>query len=144
MVRAAPAVLLGGETEIGESEVLILKPKEWIGQDFPLHDAISPSINLTKCDCIVLLYHHDCPKCIEALARYKQLVKSAAEHGDDLEVVIVEVPPFGELEYETEFLRPARLSADKEWFVQAPVELQLRDGKVMLASLELPSIVAVP
>jgi hypothetical protein len=34
----------------------------------------------------------------------------------------------------------ARLSDDREWFVQAPVEIRLRDGEVVDASRELPAV----
>jgi hypothetical protein len=38
-------------------------------------------------------------------------------------------------------LKRARLSESREWFVQAPVEIELNNGVVTSASLELPNIV---
>ncbi|MBX3435791.1 MAG: hypothetical protein KF847_20935 [Pirellulales bacterium] len=52
----------------------------------------------------------------------------------------MEVPPFGDQSPPVGFTQLAKLSPKHEWFVQAPVEITIRDGIVAAASVELPSI----
>ncbi len=59
-------------------------------------------------------------------------------------VALIEVPPFGkEGAGAGSACVAGRLATDREWFVQTPVEIRLRDGVVESASTELPGIRSV-
>ena len=56
-------------------------------------------------------------------------------------MLLVEVPPHGtESRWASEPASRARLTNARDWFVQAPVEVRVRSGRVTAASLDLPSI----
>jgi hypothetical protein len=145
-------IMLGGLSFLLEDDLwtirdrnaVILNPNEWIGHDFPLRNVISPQTDLSKNEWIVLMYHHDCVECKQALPQYGRLAEEFAEQCAMSRVLLIEVPPLGEESGRAGEALYAQLSTDKDWFVQAPVEIQLRDGKVTLASYELPSISSVP
>lgn len=117
---------------------VILEPETWINKLFPLVNEIEPSVDLTNGDWVVLLYHHDCQKCQESLPRYEGLGDSSIP---PKHVLLVEVPPTGNSTFQnTEYVKHVSLKKEVDWFVQAPVEIQLSNGIVKLVSLELPSI----
>jgi hypothetical protein len=81
----------------------------------------------------VVLYHHDCPKCLEAIPRYEDQVQQAANDPAAPRVALIEVPPFGTEALPTSPDTPCvlgRLSDEKEWFVETPAVLLLHDGAV--------------
>jgi hypothetical protein len=140
MARTAPASLSDGVSTLENRRLVILEAVKWIGREFPLRDALTPPVDLSAGNWTVLIYHHDCPKCQEVLPQYQRLVKEYGTSDESGHVLCLEVPPFGErVEYDGP-ARYARLSDDREWFVETPVEIQLTNGKVTLASTELPSV----
>lgn len=144
-IGSHPTALQAGQSLPVEGGLVVLEPAQWINQEFPLGSAILPRIECETREWIVLLYHHDCPKCQKALRQYERLARHLALHGESTQVALVELPPFGIVEFGgAGHAHRARLSSTREWFVQAPVEIQLREGKVTLASLDLPSISEVP
>ncbi|MEX2167715.1 MAG: MauE/DoxX family redox-associated membrane protein [Pirellulales bacterium] len=144
MVGSAPTDLRADDSLPSNAKLVVLKPTEWINQKFPLNDEMSPKIDVSDGESVVLLYHHDCSKCRDALPRYEQLAGEMAKRGDTAQVLLLEVPPYGMALDHIGLATRARLSADRQWFVQAPVEIQLWDGMVRLASLNLPSVSEVP
>lgn len=118
--------------------ITLLEPEEWTGQPFPLGKFIEPSPQLSVGEWDVLLYHHDCPKCQAARPKYEALALRHAKSGGP-SVLLVEVPPYGP-EQGARRDNYAKLTDNHKWFVQAPVEITLRDGVVTDASLDLPSI----
>lgn len=115
--------------------LIILEPETWQGQKFPLANYLD--INVSQGNWVLLMHHHDCPKCQVAIPRYEKL---AMLEPSKL-VALIELPP-----YNTSHVMPSghcylgRLSDDHEWFVETPVEIQLVDGFVKRASTELASI----
>jgi hypothetical protein len=113
---------------------------------------VDHSADLRQGDWIVLLYHHDCPKCQEALPQYEQLAEELQSIGSSERVILVEVPPYAphtplpvphrDRERSVTACNYARLSDEREWFVQAPAEIRLVDGKVVASSIELPALAA--
>jgi hypothetical protein len=65
----APMPLLDDES------LVILEPSEWIGKPFPLVPHLDPKVDPSAGRWIVVLYHHDCPKCQEALPQYERLAR---------------------------------------------------------------------
>ena len=135
-----PQSFQAGVTVVANGKVVILEPAEWIGRELPIRHEIAPSDDILLRDAIVLLYHHDCPKCQLALPQFEQLANELMKKGSHRDVVLVEVPPFGGGKNSATAARYARLSPEREWLVHTPMEIQLAKGKVMLVSNELPSV----
>ena len=132
----------GIDGAIGQGELVILESDEWIGKPFPLIEHIAPQIDLTEGKWTVLLYHYDCPQCREAAPLYEQMAFSS---GASRRVMLLEMPPFaGETSHSSGPVVHARLSEQREWFAQTPLEIQLDHGVVVSASLDLPSVSLKP
>lgn len=131
LVALSPSVLAshsrttaGLLTEVGN--LTILEPEEWIGQAFPIAPYID--VDLSHGRWTVLLHRHDCPQCQQELPKYEQLAYEE-------QVALVEVPPFGELVHNSSGAAVSgRLTGEREWFVQTPVEIILENGIVIAAS----------
>jgi thiol-disulfide isomerase/thioredoxin len=135
-----PERLTASTPLLADERLVLLDPSEWNGKPFPLSPYLDPKVGILAGRWIVVLYHHDCPKCQEALPEYARLASETGLSGPD-GILAVEVPPFGaRLSISNTGLSHARLSEAREWFVEAPVEIVLEDGVVIGASLELPSI----
>ncbi|MFO7907698.1 MAG: MauE/DoxX family redox-associated membrane protein [Planctomycetota bacterium] len=146
MATSQPAVLAESGIIIGDNSVVILEPERWIGKRFPLlpfiEDApgqVQPGERplqeqLSEGIWVVLLYHHDCPECREAIAGYEQLAASSAADANALRLALIEVPPYDE----TDSLRRlsnvpcalGRLSDKREWFVETLVEMTAESARV--------------
>ena len=124
MLWHQPAIL-GGNTLIdGSTDLVILEPEAWIGQEFPLTKYLTPPVSIENG--VVLIYHHDCPDCQRALPRYVDLANSVPM---ERQVVLVEVPPLGEPGAYGDATHTT-LKSNKEWFVEAPVEVRIQGGQV--------------
>jgi hypothetical protein len=127
---------IGDDGFLGDGQIVVLEPKEWIGKPFPLTPHIDLGEQLKSGVWKVLLYHHDCPKCQEAIAKWE----NAASTDDTIStsrIALIEMPPYGPQPHVTsspDRLFYGRLSEEREWFVTAPVELDLRDGTVTSVS----------
>ncbi|MAT72896.1 MAG: hypothetical protein CMJ58_25730 [Planctomycetaceae bacterium] len=115
--------------------LVILEPETWVGEAFPLDGNLVPPVDMSAGDWTVLFFHHDCPDCQAAIPEYDALASNSGGS-----VLLVEVPPCGSSPPAVRSATVARLADDKEWFVQAPVEVTIARGKVTGASLELPAI----
>lgn len=103
--------------------LVILEPEHWVGKPLPIADAID--LDLTHGNWTVLLHRHDCLNCQEALPRYEELAIQKP-------VALVELPPYEDQHASTTSQAyRTRLRNDRNWFVQTPVEIQLRDGIVL-------------
>jgi len=116
---------------IGDGKIVVLEPEKWIGKRFPLFDYIDIGEKLKGGKWLVLLYHHDCPKCQETLQELNEIVRQMKA----LQVALVEMPPHGN---STMTLAPdgitvihGRLSDVREWFAETPVFLTLYDGQTI-------------
>ena len=100
------------------------------------HSFIDVGEELTSGTCVVLFYHHSCPKCQEALPLYDQLAAAQGPNGP--RIALIEVPPYGNSHRKSAGkLLHGRLSEEKTWFVKAPIEILLEDSKVTQVSSEL-------
>jgi hypothetical protein len=144
IARYAPEPLSAGVSATDDGRVIILEPAAWIGNEFPIRDDLSPGVDLSVGQWTVLIYHHDCEECQQALPQYERLAAQIAGDRSDLHVLCLEAPPFGEPLDATSAAKHARLADDREWFVEAPVEIQVSDGIVTLASTDLPSLIQFP
>jgi hypothetical protein len=121
--------------------LVIVDPGKWGDGSFPLTDYLEPAYDLTEGDWTVLLFHHDCPDCQAALPRYESLAAELRLAGSAERVLLIEVPPCGEPLKEPRSAHYARLVERRQWFVQAPVEVLVRGGKVVSVSRELTATI---
>lgn len=132
MIGAPAALAMGGYRPtlfsdngdlVGNGKTVLLKPETWIGKRFPLFDYIDIGEKLKDGDWLMLLYHHDCPKCQEAIAELTRNKQSVP-------LVCVEVPPYGSNGKSAVGYTAARLRADRDWFVATPATLRITGGRV--------------
>jgi len=109
----------------------VLEPETWAGKELPILECIDIAERLKTGNWLILLYHHDCPDCSEAIRKYEQMARDLAGNGDFLRIALIEMPPYGPP------LAPAdsactigRLANAKEWFVTTPAVALLTDGTV--------------
>lgn len=123
---------------LGDSEFVVLEPEEWIGKPFPLLDYIDIGSEISCESCVLLLYHYDCSNCQEAIEKYEALSLELAVKGERSRVALIEMPPYdpagdSSTRRNTPCMR-GRLDAVKEWFVETPLVLHLREGMVASVS----------
>jgi len=132
MVGYQPAALANDGQLIGEGEFVLLEPETWVGKPFPLLDYIDIGDQLAEGDWIVLLYHHDCPSCREAIAAYERAACEFDGVGAT-RVALIEVPPYGPLAHRLgskTSIRAGRLSDAKEWAISTPTAIILSESNV--------------
>lgn len=128
-------ILNGKGLPTSSGELVVLEPEKWVGDKLPIAGFID--IDVSKGNWIVVLHRHDCSECQEAVPKYEQLAATL----DDIKLAFVEVPPFGDRNsLDDPHWHHGHLKADVEWFVQTPVEIQVRDGVVKNASIQLPTL----
>lgn len=132
-----PQPLVGRERISQTRTKLYVRPARWSGQVFPLLDYMDIGDRLAKGRWRVLLYHHDCSRCREAIQSWIR-----GDVGEDFYGrALVEVPPFGSLDAaavaEARGWVHGRLSDDHTWFVPTPVFVQIQDGIVKQVRREL-------
>ena len=132
--RGGPRTMIDAESIADQSSV-ILMPESWIGRRFPLTADIDIGEHLSRGSWTLVFYHHDCPKCREALPRYERLAEKWRHAGLDSEFALIQVPPYvAEVPVTDRSWWHGTLSDRKEWFVTTPAEVKLVDGWVVAAS----------
>ncbi len=127
------------DAEVGEAYgngvVVVADPRNWVGKPFALLDYIDIGDQLIRNEWIVLLYHHDCPRCQEAIAEYVERSAGVLAERDCQRLALVEVPPYAPSSRRSTFLSASwvvgRVSDSQQWFVQTPLTVRLREGKVV-------------
>ena len=115
-----------------DGRLVVLLPAAWEGQRFPLIEHIDIGERLAEGNWVVVLYRHDCPHCQESLPKYEATAEEFAASPDGARVALVESPPYGDpSEWSCSHCLHGRLSAAKDWFFSAPLELLLRNGAVV-------------
>lgn len=122
----APAYL---NAEIGQvtadGSTIVMMPETWIDRPLPIADYISGDRGYMTGRWQLVLYHEDCAQCQRLLA---DLTSTPQQRF----VVMVEVPPNRAAPRQcSQTLQWRKLSDEKDWFVSAPVILNLVDGVVV-------------
>ena len=130
---------------VGHGRIVVLEPEKWGGKRFPLLPYIknvpggpqsetgSLRERLTEGYWLVVLYHHDCPHCREAMPTFHELARRSATDPESPQLAMIEVPPYGD---DTASLtsdiqcRLGRLSDKTEWFIETPAAILLQEGRV--------------
>ncbi len=133
---------VGTLTDLGEllpdGKTILLKPESWVGKRFPLLEHIDIGDQLVEGEWLVLLYHHDCPKCREAIPRYEALGRDSDPSRSKMKVALDEAPPHavsgtGPADHIGTCFR-GRLRSVRNWFVETPVAVRVGDGVVLEVS----------
>jgi hypothetical protein len=117
---------------VGDGRAVLLEPENWTGKRFPLLDYIDVGDQLREGAWLVLLYHHDCPKCRDAIGDLGWITC----HMCKARIALIEMPPCAQADHllaETKPFVCGRLRSDREWFAHAPVFVGLHSGIVMSA-----------
>jgi hypothetical protein len=117
---------------IRDKQYFVFEPETWIGKRLPFLSAISIGPQLERGRWGIVLYHSDCMKCREILSDPVRLRADFKHESTRTRIALIEVPPFENgfpIQSSGFFL--GRLSADREWFVTTPVEIQLENGAIV-------------
>lgn len=129
ILAVTTSVLYFNEPKSVTSTYELLKPETWVGKRLPILDHIDIADQLRTGNWLVLLYHHDCPDCIETISKFEQIAAEIEGNEDFLQIAFIEVPPYGGA-IETNCVY-GKLSDIKEWFVTTPATVLLTHGKVL-------------
>jgi hypothetical protein len=128
-IRAAPTLVLPteGVSIDSLSGTIVLSPESWHGKGFPLFDLANLPSSVKTGRWYVFLYQQDCPHCQQLLDAIRRTSKPLSN------VALVAVPPYGEdgphLNLPGEVVH-RHLPISRDWFVQAPLAVELLDGRV--------------
>ncbi|MDR2171950.1 MAG: hypothetical protein LBP59_17535 [Planctomycetaceae bacterium] len=141
LIVSTKFVALAGDSKLSESEKSVtLEPGNWLGKKFPLLEYIEVNNNfdlnnLQSGEWTILLYHNDCLKCQEIFAKLKN--QNTNENLEKL--VVIEIPDKSEhqkLSTKLNRVKWRSLKSDRNWFVQTPVWIRLKDGNVVNVSTQ--------
>lgn len=128
VTAAAARIAVDGTLPLYDG-MTVLEPEKWIGKSFPIFKHVDISPQLAAGNWIVLIYHHNCPVCREAIPEYEQLAKVGRRS-----VALIEMPPFaskGNDPVSSVTCLRGKLSEDREWFAQTPLAVALANGIVV-------------
>ena len=116
----------------GSGSRVILEPRLWVGNRLPLLKYIDIGDQLAKGEWIVVFYRHNCPRCRAAMPRYTHDAEEMTKNKSRARFALVEMSPLGDIGMPTTPCVHGTLSDVKEWILDAPVELQMKDGRVLM------------
>jgi hypothetical protein len=130
---SAPLLALN-KPAVVTSSYEVLEPETWVGRKLPILEHIDIAEKLSRDKWLILLYQHDCPDCIKAIAKYEQMARDLAGNEDFLQIALIELPPYGRAPISPQTpCALGRLPETKEWFVTTPAVALLTDGSVISA-----------
>jgi hypothetical protein len=146
MASYSPARLSPDGEIRGDARFVVLEPERWVGKNFPLLKQIDVGLRLAQGQWTVVLFHHDCPACRQALPQYEQAGGESSRQSGVTQVALIELPPYEQTapaatpgnhvagkETRKSSCLHGRLSAARDWFVGTPTVISLLDGKVLSA-----------
>lgn len=124
-------VLILNEPTMVTAEYEVLEPATWIGKELPILEHIDIGEQLKTGNWLVVLYHHDCPSCADAIPKIENMARDLEGNEDFLQFAFVEMPPHGltgnNLVGRDSSCVHGKIDAVKEWLVATPVFLILSD-----------------
>jgi thiol-disulfide isomerase/thioredoxin len=136
LLPAIEYVLITNKPPMKAEKYEVIDIKQWQNrQRWSLLDYIDMKEQLQNGEWVVLMYHNDCPDCREAIPVYEKMYKDLT--GNNINMAFIEMPPYEDgkqqLVKPDSIVTRGRLSEAKKWYVQTPVVVVLRDGKVLKA-----------
>lgn len=118
------------------SKYEVIQIKDWANQsEWPLMQYIDIKDQIQRGEWVVIMYHYDCPNCAKAVPEYEGYDKSLKGNEGMPKFAFIEIPPYGN--ENQQLLKPdapvirGKLGDVKKWFVETPVVVVLKDGKVL-------------
>jgi hypothetical protein len=125
---------IGTNNEIDVNQaVVLLEPEKWVGRRCPILKYIDIGNELSHGSWLVVLYHHDCPRCREVVPEYEAKARAVAADPTAPKTAFLAVPPHGDPLWQFDpgsCCQQGRLNDSKNWFVTTPAVLRLKDGVV--------------
>jgi hypothetical protein len=132
------ATLADSGAVFGDNQFVVLEPEKWIGKRFPLLRYIDIGNRLGHGKWIVVLYHHECPRCHEAIAEYEELSQETAWDSGLPRVALVDTGPYpsrGEgFASQGSVCAMGRMDDRRKWFASTPLEIFLNEGVIVSVS----------
>ena len=133
-----PAGLAEDGGIIGDARFVVLEPETWEGKRFPLMRHIDVADMLASGRWTVVLYHHDCPHCQERLPEFERQAREEGRTRGFTSMAMLELPPYAPtgrslVPADTSCLT-GRVSDVRDWFVETPTVVMLKDGTVVSGS----------
>jgi hypothetical protein len=128
------AVLTEDGSILGESPIVVLDPASWVGRPWSLLkyvDGIGEDLGHGRW--IVVLHDRQCHNCLALLQAYARHYGGQPEKRPAFRLALVEIPPFASGEDGIVMgleCSHGTLSAEREWYVEKPVEIVLDAGVV--------------
>lgn len=118
------------------------EPLAEVGKIWDKLEHISASEQLSEGMWVVMMYHNDCPNCVEAIPDYEVL---AAEYEGSINFAFIEIPPYGKPEdsiiSDDSQVLVGRMDDSKNWMIQTPRVILLVDSQVIKAwEVDAPGI----
>jgi thiol-disulfide isomerase/thioredoxin len=130
-VGISSPVLIWKEPPAVTSAYEVLEPETWVGRELPILEQIDIGEQLREGNWLVVLYHHDCPDCAEALPQIEAMARELEGNEEFLRFALVEVPPFSDKKKTNQKnIRIGQLGDCKEWFVVTPSYLLVKNSIV--------------
>jgi hypothetical protein len=109
----------------------VLEPETWTGKTLPIMARIDCAEQIQQDRWLIMLFHHDCPDCAEALPVFGEIADNFLGNEDTLQLALIEVPPYGvETGSHDSACLLGRMDESKKWMVVTPSVLLLADGVV--------------
>jgi hypothetical protein len=123
-----------GEVHWESGTLVVLESEEWEHKKFALCDYIEGGSQLRSGRWIVLLVHHDCDHCAQAVSHFLAQVKLS----NSPRLAVIELPPLATSSEDVLWSLPpnvfaSHLDSAHEWFGSTPIALLVDDGIVVAA-----------
>lgn len=130
------SIALAGDAQSSDAAgIVILEPEAWKGKQLPIAKFIEIGDRVMTGKWILLLHHHNCPKCQETTPRYVETARRLQKARSATHVALIETPPFASAvlpeDLDAAAVLLGRQSDQREWFVQTPVQIKLDEGVVV-------------
>jgi len=113
------------------AEFEVLEPPSWVGDTLPIMTHIDRAAPLQQGNWLIMLFHHDCPDCAEAMPAFEQIADNFVGNEATLQLALIEIPPYGyNAEAQESACHLAHMDDSKKWMVVTPAVLLLADGVV--------------
>lgn len=124
-----PARLRADGTIVGEAELVVCLPEEWIGRTLPVLPHVDTTVPFGVGAWRITFFRRDCTACLDHLCTQAPQVAVGAEAARD---ALIEVPSEGQSELPDpwQLVPLARLSPQRRWAIPVPLVLVIRDGIV--------------
>ena len=133
-VAVSSPILILNEPAMATTQYEVLEPKTWIGKELPILEHIDIAEQLKTGNWLVVLYHHNCPGCAEAIPKIEQMARDLEGNEDFLQFALIEMPPYAQDNHESTdqdtCCKYGKLDESKEWFVATPTIILFDDSFV--------------